>query len=98
MLAVDLDDKLIRSIRELGKKYSVKKIVLFGSRARGDNRSTSDIDLAVYTLPNFTSEGTLLSKLDDLNTLLKIDVIFIAPDNDHHLIEKIEKEGVVLYE
>ncbi|MGG4012466.1 nucleotidyltransferase domain-containing protein [Bacillus smithii] len=27
----------------------IQKVVLFGSRARGDYRKTSDIDLAIYT-------------------------------------------------
>ena len=29
-------------------KHSVKKVILFGSRARGDNTERSDIDIAVY--------------------------------------------------
>jgi len=98
LLVVDLDDRLIQSIQNLGKKYAVEKIVLFGSRARGDNRPTSDIDLAVYPSPNFTSEGIFASELDDLDTLLKIDVVFISADDDCQLMENIEKEGVILYE
>lgn len=31
----------------LAKKYHVEKVILFGSRARGDNRPNSDIDLAL---------------------------------------------------
>lgn len=33
----------------ISKKYSdIKKVVLFGSRARGDNEERSDIGLAIY--------------------------------------------------
>jgi len=55
LLAVNLAERLIESIQDVGRKYAVEKIVLFGSRARGDNRLTSDIDLAVYPSPSFTN-------------------------------------------
>ncbi len=43
-----LADKVINSIIDIGRQYGVKRITLFGSRARGDYRECSDIDLAVY--------------------------------------------------
>lgn len=39
---------MIEEILALAKKYSMDKVILFGSRARGDYRRTSDIDIAVY--------------------------------------------------
>lgn len=93
-----LNDKLIHSIQAIGRKYAIKRIVLFGSRARGDNKSTSDIDLAVYPLPEFKSKGYFSSEIDDLATLFKIDVIFIDNHTDIKLLENIKKEGVVIYE
>ena len=38
---------VIDEIRNLADKYQVKKVILFGSRARGDFYRASDIDLAV---------------------------------------------------
>jgi len=69
-MAFDLDGALIQSIREIGQNYAIEQIVLFGSRARGDHRPTSDIDLAVFLLPEFKSRGHMTSDFDDLNTLL----------------------------
>ena len=40
-------DEVIQEICEIAEKYKVEKVILFGSRARGDFRRTSDIDLAV---------------------------------------------------
>ena len=37
-----------RVIRDICKKHSVEKVILFGSRARGTNTERSDIDIAVY--------------------------------------------------
>ncbi|MGG7058177.1 nucleotidyltransferase family protein [Clostridium nigeriense] len=35
---------------EIASKYkNIRKILLFGSRARNDNSPKSDIDLAIYT-------------------------------------------------
>lgn len=93
-----LDDQLINAIQELGKKYEVEKIVLFGSRARGDNKPKSDIDLAIFTGNEFARKGNLYSEFDDLDTLLKIDVAFVTPDTDEpDFLNRLKKEGVVLY-
>ena len=40
-------DEVIQEIYTLAEKYNIKKVILFGSRARGDFKRTSDIDLAV---------------------------------------------------
>ena len=34
-------------LRRLGREYDVDRLILFGSRARGDHRPDSDLDLAV---------------------------------------------------
>lgn len=36
---------VIEEICDLAKKYNVKKVILFGSRARGSFKEKSDIDL-----------------------------------------------------
>lgn len=95
---MDLDEKLVKSIQKIGENYAIEKIVLFGSRARGDNRTVSDIDLAIFPLPEFNMRGHLASDIDDLRTLLKIDIIFIDESVDTCLLENITREGVTLYE
>ena len=44
-------EELIASWPRWPARYGAKRLVLFGSRARGDNRYNSDIDLAVYGMP-----------------------------------------------
>ena len=39
---------VIEEICRLAEQYNVEKVILFGSRARGDYGRASDIDLAVY--------------------------------------------------
>ena len=38
---------VIEEICDIARKYNVQKVILFGSRARGDFKTKSDIDLAV---------------------------------------------------
>ncbi|MCJ7689108.1 MAG: nucleotidyltransferase domain-containing protein [Clostridiaceae bacterium] len=97
-MSIDLNEKLILSIQNIGAKYPIQKIVLFGSRARGSSNRCSDIDLAIFTLPEFKNQGSFSSDIDDLETLLKIDLIFINERTESKLMENIKKDGVVVYE
>ena len=94
----NLDGDIIKSISEIGSRYKVDKIVLFGSRARGDNKKTSDIDLAIYCDEDSNDESRIYFELEDINTLLKIDIVFIKSSTDRKFIENIEREGVTIYE
>lgn len=47
-MAINIDSSILNAFCNIGKKYGIKKIVLFGSRARGDHRYNSDIDVAFY--------------------------------------------------
>lgn len=64
--------QVMREIQELAEKYGVKKVILFGSRARGDFRKTSDIDLAVEGR-NF--ERFSLDVNEDTSMLLEYDIV-----------------------
>lgn len=44
----NLPDRVLRELYFFAQKYSIEKLVLFGSRARGTNTERSDIDIAVY--------------------------------------------------
>ena len=68
---------------------------LFGSRARGDYREKSDIDLAVYD-GDFARFA--LDVDDETHTLLPYDIVDMNRHVDNELKESIEREGIVLYE
>ena len=55
---MDLSPSLVQSIRGIASRYpEVKKVALFGSRARGDNQPNSDIDLAVWADTTFPKKS-----------------------------------------
>jgi len=89
----DIMDNVLSHITNIGQKFNIKD-VLFGSRARKDNTPKSDYDVAFYTPLNFT----VLEEIDNIETLHKIDVVFIDENTNVKLLENIEKDGVILYE
>ena len=89
-----MNAKLRMEISILAKKYEIDRVILFGSRARGDNHERSDIDLAV----SGKDFGIFaLDANESLNTLLKIDFVNLDAI-DQNLRDEIDRDGVVLYE
>jgi|SRR5690625_4216099 len=77
----------------------IVKVLLFGSRAFGDFRETSDIDLAIYTRETTHTEQNLIEmRIQEIPTYLKIDIVFIERLKNEGLLSNILREGVVLYE
>ena len=87
--------EVIREIQEFAKKYQVKKVILFGSRARGGFKEKSDIDLAVKggDFARFS-----LDVNEETTTLLKFDIINLDEKIQQELKDSIQKEGKILYE
>ena len=90
-----LNPELKSEIINLAKEHNVAKVILFGSRARGDYKKTSDVDLAV-------SGGDVICFSVDaeekVNTLLKFDIVNLDGAVQKELLESIESEGIILYE
>lgn len=81
----------------MAKKYGVKKVILFGSRARGDNWERSDIDLAVSG-GDRTMFALDVDEAEIVPTLLMFDVVNLDSGCNEELRAEIELDGVVLYE
>ena len=92
---MNLDIRIQNEIITQAKMYHIGKVILFGSRARGDNKEKSDIDLAV-TGGNVT--GFRLAVDDEVRTLLMFDVVNLDEPVKKLLLQSIEREGVILYE
>lgn len=87
--------QVIDEIESLAKKHKIEKVILFGSRARGDYKRTSDIDLAVSG-GNVTRFA--LDVEEDTATLLKYDIVDLDSEMQAELRAAIQKEGKILYE
>ena len=90
-----IKQKVMDEIIDLARKYQVEKVIIFGSRARGDYRKRSDIDLAFY---GGNGAYFTLDVDEETSTLLEFDVIDLDKPVRSELLESIEREGIVLYE
>ena len=89
-------NELYAKLAGLAARYGAQRLVLYGSRARGDFQPRSDIDLAVYCMPE-KQRGGFAMEAEELPTLLKLDIVHISPNMEPAFLENIEKDGVVLY-
>lgn len=102
---------LIRFVDELKKIYdkNLKKVVLYGSYARGDFRDSSDIDILVLldfdeeTLQNQKKELSNMTYYFNTENNIEISALavsysqYISLKKVHPLYQNIENDGVVLY-
>jgi len=80
----------------LNEKYSVTKIGLFGSYARGEENINSDIDLAIIsTKKDFFLREDLREFLESKFNL-KVDIGYIDSFREYYK-EKIEKDLIYVY-
>lgn len=88
---------LLEKMSETFSKYpDIQKVTLFGSRATGNFRNGSDIDLSISTQkPDLIA--TLRIELDDLNSPYLIDLVDENNLTNQALLKQIRESGVVVY-
>ena len=91
----NLPDRVFRELSSFAQKHSVKKIILFGSRARGTNTERSDVDIAVY---GGKFDAFYWDVKEKMHSLLMFDIIQADTSLSDELKEEIEKDGVTIYE
>ena len=89
-------DNVYQQIVSFARDCGAEKVVLFGSRARGDNLPKSDIDIAVAGCRDFDGFSYLIE--ERLDTLLDIDVVNLDKSLSQQLLDEIARDGVILYE
>ena len=94
-LNTGIKTKLIDEIISFAEKYNICQVILFGSRARGDFKRTSDIDIAVS---GGDFERFALDVDEETSTLLEFDIVDLDREMQEALRESIQKEGRILYE
>lgn len=94
-----LPDDAVAKIREvLATCPEVEKAVLYGSRAKGNHRNGSDIDLTLVG-PRLTHRHLLRlgGDLDDLLLPWSIDLSLLGEIRNPDLLEHIERVGLDFY-
>jgi predicted nucleotidyltransferase len=76
----------------------VETAIIFGSRAKGNYKEGSDIDIVIKGLElNFEDRLNLMQKLDELGLPYKIDLINYYNITDLDLIDHIDRIGIMFY-
>lgn len=86
-------------IAKLKKLPYIQEIWLFGSRARGDYREKSDIDIAIVCNNSTDKEwDQIMDIIEDSDTLLKVDCIKFDKDKiSQELYNNILKDRKIIY-
>jgi predicted nucleotidyltransferase len=75
----------------------VKTVKLFGSRAKGTNAASSDVDLALWGEIDALGAESIAAELDELPTPYKYDVLAFELIKLRPLREHIERVGITVY-
>ena len=95
-----LSPSTIQALCEVFQRYpQVERVVLYGSRARGNYRPGSDIDLVMEGRElNLTELQRIECELDDLLLPYKIDLSVLHHIQNPELLAQIQAVGSVFYE
>jgi predicted nucleotidyltransferase len=86
---------------DLFKCYpGIVKVILYGSRAMGNYRAGSDIDITLVTDDCFSDTDLLKLEgdLDESNLPYLMDVSILGKLQNENLIDHIKRQGKILYE
>ncbi|MFN5416638.1 MAG: nucleotidyltransferase domain-containing protein [Flavobacteriia bacterium] len=92
------DADLTRIISVCKANSKIDKAILFGSRAKGNYQTGSDIDIALIGANLKLDDVLNLSiELDNLDLAYKFDLLIFDRIKEEKLIEHIERVGVDLF-
>ena len=95
-----LSNEVIKDISDVLKKHpNIDKVLIFGSRAKGNYTEGSDIDLAL--IGENISFNELLDiniQVEDLGLLYKVDIVDYSKNIGTAFGEHIDRVGLLFYE
>ncbi len=94
-----LSEAILEDLRRVFRRFpEIQRVLVYGSRGRGDFQPHSDIDLAVVA-PDMTRQRftELWSALEDLPLIFRLDVVHWDRLANHRLKQRIQREGREIY-
>ena len=86
-----LSEEIIETLKIIEKNNNVK-IYIFGSRARGDYKEYSDIDICITEEVDQKRRYKIMDDVDKIMTHHKIDLIFIQDVKNEEFIKNIDRD------
>ncbi len=95
-----LKPEVITQINQIFAEYpEISKAILYGSRAKGNYKNGSDIDLTLISdRLNHRQLLQIQNQIDDLLLPYSVDLSIFSSIDNLHLIEHIDRIGVTFYE
>ena len=96
-----LPDRTLKTLNSIFRKYpDIKQVILYGSRAKGNYRNGSDIDLTIKPIENFNFNNLLRisNDFDDSDMPYFVDVSVYDKLSNSDLKAHIDRAGKVLWE
>lgn len=90
-------DKVLEQIKKIARKYKIKQVILFGSRARGNHSPDSDYDIAVHG-PELSLEdkANFCAEVESINeSVVEIELAFFDLVAD---FSDLLEYGVIVYD
>ena len=91
----NIPSRVLNEITDYAKKSDIDKIILFGSRARGNHSERSDIDIAVA---GGDIDSFYWDIHENVHSLLTFDVFNMDTEISAELQAEIKKDGITIYE
>jgi len=76
----------------------ILRAAIFGSRAKGDFKPYSDVDIALYGDLNRTDVENVIAELDELPLVYQFDVVAYGLVKNPEFRQHIERVGIGIYE
>lgn len=95
-----LSDKVIEELSNVFRRHAnIEKVLIFGSRSKGNYRTGSDIDLAVVGKNlDYSKLLDIMCEIEDLELLYSIDLIDYQRKKGTPIGDHIDRVGQVFYE
>ncbi len=94
-----LAEEDIKKINSVFLKYiEITKVMIYGSRAKGDFKASSDIDLSVFTeKKDISFLFKIENEIDDLLLPYKVDLSLYGLLDNENLKDHIDRVGQVFF-
>ena len=94
-----LSDTVIKELQDVFRRHAnIEKVLIFGSRSKGNYRAGSDIDLAVIGKDiDYNLLLSILCEIDDLDLLYTVDLLDYQKKKGTPIGDHIVRVGQVFY-
>jgi len=79
-------------------KPRIRRAAIFGSRAKGEHKPYSDVDIVLYGDLNMTDVERVIADLEELPFVYKFDVVAYGLVKNPEFRRHIDRVGIGIYE